>query len=145
MCQQCRDEHQENPDTKNDEVVPYQERRHKFPVNKCKDHLTKAIDILCEDCQVPLCYKCALQDHQKHTLTDLETIYSERFTICLDEVHRIHQYFLPTTTDIPKDIKKKDGKEIKAFIDKRREAMKSDAESLKRLVDTVTSDNKTSQ
>eukprot|EP00105_Crassostrea_gigas_P007199 XP_011421372.1 PREDICTED: uncharacterized protein LOC105324011 [Crassostrea gigas] len=140
MCEQCREKHQKSPDTKNHEVVPYRQRRRELPVEKCKDHPTKEIDILCEDCKVPLCYKCALQDHQKHTLTDLETIYSERFTLYLREIHKIHQYFLPTTKDIQSDIKE-EAKNIKAVMDKIRESMKSGAEFLKSLVDTVTSDN----
>ncbi|XP_065923176.1 tripartite motif-containing protein 3 [Magallana gigas] len=140
ICKQCRDEHQKNSDTKNHEVVPYRQRTRELPVEKCKDHPTKEINILCEDCQAPLCYKCALQNHQKHNLADLETIYSKGFTHCLDEIHKIHQHFLPTTQDIQTEIKE-DAKKIKAVMDKIRESMKSDAESLKRLVDSVTSDN----
>lgn len=65
ICKQCRDEHQKNSDTKNHEVVHYRQRTRELPVEKCKDHPTKEINILCEDCQAPLCYKCALQNHKK--------------------------------------------------------------------------------
>nr|XP_034312097.1 uncharacterized protein LOC105328801 [Crassostrea gigas] len=139
MCEQCRDEHQKSPDTKKHEVVPYRQRKRQLPVEKCKDHPTKDIDMICEDCQVQVCSKCVIQDHQKHTLNDLETIFSEKFTLCLDEIYKIHQYFLPTSHDIQEDIKD-NFKEIKATIDKIRTSIKAKAESLKRLVDTVASD-----
>eukprot|EP00105_Crassostrea_gigas_P038824 XP_019922972.1 PREDICTED: uncharacterized protein LOC109618815 [Crassostrea gigas] len=138
MCEQCRDEHQESPDTKNHEVVPYKQRRRQLPVEKCRDHPTKDIDMICEDCQIPVCSKCVIQNHQKHTLNDLETIYSEKFTLCLDEIYKIYQYFLPTSHDIQEDIKE-NFKEIKETMDKIRTSIKAEAESLKRLVDTLAS------
>eukprot|EP00105_Crassostrea_gigas_P011171 XP_011426725.1 PREDICTED: RING finger protein 207 [Crassostrea gigas] len=139
LCERCRDEHQKSPDTKNHEVVPYRQRKRQLPEEKCKVHQNKDIDIMCEDCQVPLCSKCAMQDHRKHALNDLETIYSERFTLCLDEIYKIHQYFLPTSQAIQKDVMK-DTKEIKATMDKIRTSIKAEADILKSLVDTVTSD-----
>ncbi|XP_052684485.1 uncharacterized protein LOC128164594 [Crassostrea angulata] len=86
-----------------------------------------------------MCSKCAMQDHRKHALNDLETIYSERFTLCLEEIYKIHQYFLPTSQEIQKDVMK-DIKEIKATMDKIRTSIKAEADILKSLVDTVTSD-----
>nr|XP_034312107.1 uncharacterized protein LOC117684379 [Crassostrea gigas] len=139
MCEQCKNKHQKSPDTKKHEVVPYRQRKRQLPVEKCKDHPTKDIDMICEDCHVPVCSKCVIQDHQKHTLNDLETIYSEKFNLCLDEIYKINQYFLPTSHDIQEDIKD-NFKEIKATIDKIRTSIKAKAESLKRLVDTVASD-----
>nr|XP_034312077.1 uncharacterized protein LOC117684374 [Crassostrea gigas] len=117
----------------------YRQRQHQLPVEQCKDHPTRNIDMLCEDCQIPVCSKCVIQDHQKHTLNDLETIYSEKFTLCLDEIYRIHHYFIPTSQDMQKVIMK-DTKEIKATMDKMRTSIMAEAEMLKSLVDTVLSD-----
>eukprot|EP00105_Crassostrea_gigas_P041047 XP_019925195.1 PREDICTED: uncharacterized protein LOC109619492 [Crassostrea gigas] len=139
VCKQCKDEHQKSLETQNHEVVPYTQRKRQLPVEKCKDHPTKDIDMTCDDCQIQVCSKCATQNHRKHALNDLETIYSEKFTLCLDEIHQIHQYFLPTSHDIQEDIKD-NFKEIKANIDKIRTSIKTKAESLKHLVDTVASD-----
>lgn len=61
MCEQCEEEHQKNPETKKHEVVPYRQRKYQLPVEKCKDHPTKDIDMFCEDCQIPVCSKCATQ------------------------------------------------------------------------------------
>nr|XP_034312080.1 uncharacterized protein LOC117684375 [Crassostrea gigas] len=139
LCEQCKNEHQKSLETQNHEVVPYPQRKRKLPVEKCKDHPTKDIDMLCEDCQVPVCSKCVIQNHRRHAFNDLETIYSKKYTLCLDEIHKINQYFLPSSLDIQEDIRE-NFKEIKASMDKIRTSIKAKAESLKRLVDTVASD-----
>nr|XP_011423138.2 uncharacterized protein LOC105325315 [Crassostrea gigas] len=140
MCEQCRDEHQMSTEANSHEVVPYKQRKIQLPVEKCKDHPNKDIDILCEDCQVPVCSKCATQNHQKHTLKDLETIYSEKFTLCLENIKDIHQVFIPNSQDVQRDIKE-NAKDIKETMDNVRNMMKTETESLKCLLETVTLDN----
>ncbi|XP_052689497.1 uncharacterized protein LOC128167682 [Crassostrea angulata] len=140
MCEQCRDEHQKNKKTKNHEVVLYRQRKRQLPEGKCSDHPNKDVDVLCEDCQVPLCSKCALKDHRKHSLIDLENFYSERSILCNDEIYKINQYFLPTSQDMQRDVLK-NIKSIKATMDKIRKSIKAEAETFKSLVDTVMSEN----
>nr|XP_034300898.1 tripartite motif-containing protein 45 [Crassostrea gigas] len=140
MCEQCQAKHQKSPDTKNHEMVPYQQRKIQLPVEKCEDHPTKDVDMICEDCQVPVCSKCVIQDHQKHALNDLEKIYSEKFTLCLEKVYKIHQYFIPTSQDKQRDIKE-NAKDVKKIMDDIRKSMKTETESLKCLLENVLSDN----
>nr|XP_034312180.1 uncharacterized protein LOC109620518 isoform X1 [Crassostrea gigas] len=140
MCEQCRDEHQKSPDTKNHEVVSYQQRKRQLPEVKCQIHVNKDVDMLCEQCQVPVCSKCAIKDHVGHTFTDLETVYAEKCGVCLNEINKIEEYFLPTSQDLLKSTKE-DSIEIKKIMDSIRASMKAEAESLKRMVDTLTSNN----
>eukprot|EP00105_Crassostrea_gigas_P018427 XP_011436544.1 PREDICTED: uncharacterized protein LOC105334690 [Crassostrea gigas] len=140
LCKQCRDEHHNILENKNHEVVPYRQRIRKLPVEKCKDHPTKDIDMICENCQVAVCSKCLIKDHRGHTFDDLETIYSKNFTLCLDKIYNINQYYLPTSQDIKRDIKE-DVLKLKAFMDKIRTSIKAEAESVKRLVEKAMSDN----
>ncbi|XP_052692239.1 uncharacterized protein LOC128170502 [Crassostrea angulata] len=140
LCEQCRDEHHNIPENKNHEVVPYRQRMRKLPVEKCKDHPTKDIDMICKNCQVAVCSKCLIKDHRGHTFDDLETIYSKNFTLCLDKIYNINQYYLPTSQDIKRDIKE-DVLKLKAFMDKIRTSIKAEAESVKRLVEKAMSDN----
>ena len=82
LCEQCRDEHLKNPDTKSHEIVPYRYRKQRLPVEKCKHHPTRNIDIFCKECKIPLCSKCSTKDeHQGHKLDDLEEIYAEKYAI----------------------------------------------------------------
>ncbi|XP_061182166.1 uncharacterized protein LOC133190515 [Saccostrea echinata] len=140
MCKQCTDEHLESTVT-NHEVVLYQPRKRQLPVKKCVIHPTKDIDLLCEECKIPLCSKCAAtQGHKGHAFTDLETIYAEKFPLCLEEITKLQEYFLPTSQDIQKEIHE-DATEIKEIMDNIRTFMMAEAESVKSLVDKVQSEN----
>ncbi|XP_062594055.1 tripartite motif-containing protein 2-like [Saccostrea cucullata] len=141
LCKQCSEEHLKSPENKNHEVVLYQQRKRQLPVEKCKIHPTKDVDMLCEECQVPVCSKCATQSkHRGHIFTDLETIYAEKYAVFQKEIFKIHEYFLPTSQDLQKEIKR-DAVEIKHIMDNIRTSMKTEGETLKSLVDTVISEN----
>nr|XP_034306141.1 uncharacterized protein LOC117682518 isoform X2 [Crassostrea gigas] len=140
MCEQCRDEHQKNKKTKNHEVVPYKQRKRPLPVEKCKIHPTRNIELLCEECQIPICPKCATtKEHRGHVFTDLETVFAEKCSLCHVEITKIRSYFEPTSQDLKKEIAG-DVTEIKKIMDDIRTSLKAEAEAVKNLVDTVTSD-----
>eukprot|EP00105_Crassostrea_gigas_P044012 XP_019928160.1 PREDICTED: E3 ubiquitin-protein ligase TRIM71-like [Crassostrea gigas] len=141
MCEQCRNEHQKSLDTKNHEVVPYREHNCQLPVEKCRDHPTRNIDILCDECNVPLCSKCStLPVHKGHSFTDLEKIYTEKSVACRQEIQKIQLHFMTTAKDLQSEIKI-DASEIKTIMDGIRSSMRDEAKSLITLVDEVTSDN----
>ncbi|XP_052682972.1 uncharacterized protein LOC128163405 [Crassostrea angulata] len=141
MCEQCRNDHQKNKKTKNHEVVPYKQRKRQLPVEKCRIHSTKDIDLLCEECQIPLCYKCATtKEHRGHAFTDLEKVFDKKVSQCQEEIAKIRNHLEPTSQDLKKEIAG-DVTEIKKIMEGLRRSMKAEAESLKNLVDTVTSDN----
>ncbi|XP_061182186.1 tripartite motif-containing protein 2-like [Saccostrea echinata] len=141
LCEQCRNEHLKSPENKDHEVVLYQQRKWQLPIEKCKIHRNKEVDLLCKECQVPLCSKCTtLRHHQGHTFLDLEAIYSEKFSLCQEEINKIQEYFLPTSQDLKKEIQE-DATEIKKIMNILRAFMKADADSLKSLVDEVVSEN----
>uniref|UniRef100_K1R7Q2 Tripartite motif-containing protein 45 n=1 Tax=Magallana gigas TaxID=29159 RepID=K1R7Q2_MAGGI len=141
MCEECRDEHQKNKKTKSHEVVPYKLRKRQLPVEKCKIHPTKEMVLLCEECQIPICYKCtATKEHRGHAFTDLEIDFNEKVSLCHEEIAKIRNYFEPASQDLKKEIDG-DVTEIKKIKDGIRTSMKAEAESVKNLVDTVTSEN----
>ncbi|XP_062598537.1 tripartite motif-containing protein 2-like [Saccostrea cucullata] len=141
LCKQCSEEHLKSPENKNHEVVLYQQRKRQLPVEKCKIHPTKDVDMLCEECQVPVCSKCVTQrEHRGHIFNDLEKNYAEKFADFQEEISKIQDYFLPMSQDLQKEIKK-DSSEIKHLMDHIRTCMKTEGETLKSLVDTVVSEN----
>ncbi|XP_062615378.1 tripartite motif-containing protein 5-like [Saccostrea cucullata] len=142
LCKQCKREHLKSLTRKNHEVVLYQQRKRQLSVEKCESHPTKDLGMFCEECQVPLCSVCATQkEHQGHNLfTDLETIFAEKYADFQDEIFKIQEYFLPTLENLQKEIKK-DSSEIKQIMNNIRTSMKTEGETLKILVDTVTSEN----
>ncbi|XP_052676638.1 tripartite motif-containing protein 2-like isoform X2 [Crassostrea angulata] len=140
MCEQCRDEHQKNKKTKNHEVVHYKQRKRQLPLEKCKIHPTRNIELLCEDCQIPICSKCTgTKEHRGHAFTDLENVFAEKCSHCHIEITKIRSYFEPTSQDLKKKIAR-DVTEIKKIMEGVRTSMKTEAESVKKLVETITSD-----
>nr|XP_022341353.1 uncharacterized protein LOC111135510 isoform X2 [Crassostrea virginica]XP_022341354.1 uncharacterized protein LOC111135510 isoform X2 [Crassostrea virginica] len=141
LCEQCRDQHLKNPDTKTHEIVPYRYRKQRVSVEKCKHHPTRNIDIFCQECQIALCLKCFTKEHQGHKFDDLEEIYAEKYALWQGEFSKIQKYFLPTTQALKNDIEE-DVTEIKKIMESIRTSMNAEAESLKNLVDEVTSEKK---
>ncbi|XP_022341639.1 uncharacterized protein LOC111135664 [Crassostrea virginica] len=141
LCEQCRDDHLKSPKTKTHEIVLYRYRKQQLPVEKCELHPTRNIDMLCKECQIPLCSKCSTrEEHQGHKFDDLEEIYAEKYALQQTEFSKIQKYFLPTTEELKKNIDE-DATEIKKVMESIRTSMKAEAKSLKNLVDEVTSEN----
>ncbi|XP_052679039.1 uncharacterized protein LOC128159861 [Crassostrea angulata] len=140
MCEQCRDEHQKSPETKDHEVVPYKQRKRQLPMQKCKIHPTKDINLLCEECKIPLCSKCGTTTkHRGHLFTDLEMVFTEKCSSCHAEITKIRSYFEPTSQDLKREIRR-DVTEIKKITEGLRTSMKAQTEAVKKMVDTVTSE-----
>ncbi|XP_052684908.1 protein PML-like [Crassostrea angulata] len=140
LCERCRDEHQKSPDTKDHEVVPYKQRKPQLPEEKCNLHPKRNVEILCKECNVPLCAKCIfMKEHTGHQLDDLEEKYAEKVAFCRSEISKIQEYYLSTSQGLKKEIKE-DVMEIKKTMDEIRNSIKAEAQSLKELVDRVTSD-----
>ncbi|XP_022310765.2 uncharacterized protein LOC111116071 [Crassostrea virginica] len=140
MCEQCKDEHGKSSNNKNHDVVPYRQRKHRLPIEKCKLHPTKNVDIFCKECKTPLCLKCFLtEEHKGHEFDDLEEIYAEKYALWQGQFSKIQKYFLPTSESLKTDIEE-DVTEIKNIMENIRTSMKAEAESLKNLIDEVTSE-----
>ncbi|XP_078341600.1 uncharacterized protein LOC111106633 [Crassostrea virginica] len=141
LCEQCRDKHQKSPNTKNHEIVLYRHRKHQLPVELCQDHPTRNKELFCRECSIPLCSKCSImKEHIGHVFDDLEEIYADIYAVWQGEFSKIQKYFLPTTNDLKSDIEE-DVTEIKKIMKSFRASIKAEAESLKNLVDEVTSES----
>ncbi|XP_022343236.2 uncharacterized protein LOC111136583 [Crassostrea virginica] len=141
VCEHCRDEHVKNPDTKFHEIVLYRHRKHQLPVEKCKLHPTRNVDIFCKECKIPICSKCStMKEHHRHEFDDLEEIYTEKYALQQGEFSKIQKYFLPNTKSLKSEIEA-DATKIHKLMESIRTSMKAEAESLKNLVDEVSSEN----
>lgn len=140
MCEQCRDDHLKSPDNMDHEVVLYISRNRKLPVEKCKRHPIKDLDLLCEKCQIPLCSICTtMKNHKGHTFRSLEEFYSENCHNCLEILPSIREHFLPTSKELQTEIQE-DAKEIRRIMENIRKEVKADTVYLKNLVDEVMSE-----
>nr|XP_022342528.1 uncharacterized protein LOC111136170 [Crassostrea virginica] len=141
LSEQCRDEHLKSPKTKTHEIVLYRHRKPQLPVEKCELHPTRTVDIFCRECQIPLCSKCStMKEHHTHTFDDLEDIYAEKYAAWQGKFSEIKKYFRPTSLGLKTNIEE-DVTQIQKIMKRIRTSMKTEAESLKNLVDEVTSEN----
>nr|XP_022342720.1 tripartite motif-containing protein 5-like [Crassostrea virginica] len=141
LCEHCKDEHVKSPKTNLHEVVFYRHRKHELPVEKCNLHPTRNIDLFCKECKIALCSKCStLEEHQGHKFDDLEEIYSKKYALQQGEFLKIQKYFLPTSFDLKTNIKE-EATQIRKIMEIIRISMKTEAGSLKNLVDELTSEN----
>ncbi|XP_065923877.1 tripartite motif-containing protein 2 [Magallana gigas] len=140
LCEECTDEHKKGPENNNHEVVPYRQRKPQLPEEKCKLHQKRNVDIFCKDCNVPLCSKCIfMKEHSSHQFDDLEEKYAEKFAFCQNEISKIKNHFLSTTLDFKQEIKE-DVTKLEDAMEDIRNSIKAEAESLKKLIEKVTSD-----
>lgn len=141
MCSLCRDEHLKSSKTDYHDVVSHKHRkRQQLPVEKCKIHPSKDLDILCEECNVPLCSKCStMPSHRGHTFVDLEEKYAENCHTCQETILKICQYFIPESQNLQKKTND-DVPEVKSVLDGIRSLMRVEATALKDMVDEVTSE-----
>ena len=141
LCEQCRDEHLKSPKTKIHEIVLYRRHKHQLPVQECELHPTRNVEIVCRECKTQLCSKCStMKEHKGHNFDDLEEIYARKYALWQGEFAKIQKYFLPTSQNLKTDIEE-DAKHIKKTMESIRISMKAEADSLKNLVDEVTSEN----
>ncbi|XP_078312661.1 uncharacterized protein LOC144619157 [Crassostrea virginica] len=141
LCEHCSYEHVKNVDTKFHDIVHYRHRKQQLPVEKCKLHPTRNVDIFCKECKIPLCSKCSTMDeHHGHRFDDLEEIYAEKYALQQGEFSKIQKYFLPTSQDLKSDVEA-DASQVRKIMKCIRTSMKVEAKSLKNLVDEVTSEH----
>ncbi|XP_078339390.1 uncharacterized protein LOC111106627 isoform X2 [Crassostrea virginica] len=141
LCEQCKDQHEKTPNTKNHEIVLYRHHKHQLPMEKCQHHPTRNKELFCRECSIPLCSKCSImKEHKGHDIDDLEEIYADKYAVWQGEFSKIQKYFLPSTKDLKADIEE-DVTEIKKIMKSFRASIMAEAESLKNLVDVVTSES----
>lgn len=80
-----------------------------------------------------------MKEHSGHQFDDLEEKYAKKFAFCQNEISKIKKYFLSTTLDFKIKINV-DVIESKESMEGIRNSIKAEAESLKELLDKVTSD-----
>ncbi|XP_061172302.1 E3 ubiquitin-protein ligase Midline-1-like [Saccostrea echinata] len=77
LCEQCISHHiQKSPTLKNHDLLPYtQKASSEQVINNCKDHPNQICDLYCQDCHIPICSRCLLKNHKRHSAEELSEIY----------------------------------------------------------------------
>ncbi|XP_062590255.1 uncharacterized protein LOC134251850 [Saccostrea cucullata] len=72
-------------------LVLYKDRRIPLPAEKCTIHPTRDLEIYCDSCSVPICYRCSTSNHSNHQTSDLEIVYNKRLQQCKDQLKNIRE------------------------------------------------------
>ncbi|XP_062608953.1 uncharacterized protein LOC134270723 [Saccostrea cucullata] len=134
ICNFCRTAHLKV--NKDHEIVRYQERKTKLPLEKCRIHPAKDIDIYCNFCLDAICSVCFARHHSDHDKNDLENIYNDLLQQCQKEISEIWNTTIPKAKNIVESI----GETRYIFkneIAKSRISMKKRADEIKEVVDCI--------
>ncbi|XP_062611068.1 uncharacterized protein LOC134272909 [Saccostrea cucullata] len=91
LCDQHRDVHLKEERNRHHEVVLYKDRRIRLPVEKCTFHPTKDLEIFCDSCRDPICFRCSTSNHRNHQTSDLEIVYNITLQQCKDQLTKIRE------------------------------------------------------
>ncbi|CAG2249416.1 unnamed protein product [Mytilus edulis] len=67
----------------------------KLATHRCSIHPSIDLSIFCRKCNKLICPVCLTQEHQQHTMCDIETIHHEKLGILTNKNHIITNEFMP--------------------------------------------------
>ena len=78
LCEICSKSHQKSKATKNHQIIPIEEMKDRNQINlnhqiNCQIHPQKELELLCDDCKVPICSLCVLR-HPSHKILPLSEV-----------------------------------------------------------------------
>ncbi|XP_061186770.1 uncharacterized protein LOC133194885 [Saccostrea echinata] len=75
LCQQCKERHVIDLDTKFHDVVIYREKYEYIPKQEtCVRHPGKIYELYCPSCELPVCFQCK-ERHETHNIVNIRTAY----------------------------------------------------------------------
>ena len=67
-------------------------------------HENQPIEFFCEDCKVPICQKCSVESHNRHTITDTQKAAQIRKMKIADALEKVKAEFVTNDDEIKKQI-----------------------------------------
>ena len=72
MCEQCELSHKKSKFTRKHQIIAVTQAKSKPKKMYCSKHMSKLLDIFCEDCNESICSVCLFKEHKKHKCCALE-------------------------------------------------------------------------
>ncbi|XP_048745345.2 uncharacterized protein LOC125658222 [Ostrea edulis] len=137
LCQVCRDRHTKSNATRSHVIVPYQERPTISPnTESCHLHPEFSYDMACQECKLPVCFRCMKENHKGHTFKNIEDTLKDTEKPCRDKIQNAKKNILPKLRDHLKKLSDQRTKSKEKRTDIRRR-LREDAKQIKDLVDTI--------
>jgi len=93
LCEVCAKPHQKSKATKNHQIIPIEEMKDRNQINlnhqiNCQIHPQKELELLCDDCKVPICSLCVLQ-HSLHKFSPISEIDANEKQSFIDLINQV--------------------------------------------------------
>ncbi|XP_062619824.1 E3 ubiquitin-protein ligase TRIM71-like [Saccostrea cucullata] len=105
LCKACVGEHISTGETKDHEVVKFQDRKSTPLYPECKHHNKQQCTMYCKQCDVPVCTKCLTSDqHLGHKLSEILQIVEDKKNKIIKDQTELKEKIYPTYQDIASDV-----------------------------------------
>ncbi|XP_062589913.1 uncharacterized protein LOC134251512 [Saccostrea cucullata] len=100
LCKPCIGEHIAEEYSKH-QIVPFQQRKSTLIYPKCTTHPTKACELQCKECDIPICALCSVSEsHKRHSMSNLFEIYNTKRQTIEKDLQDIESIISPTYEEI---------------------------------------------
>lgn len=140
LCEQCKEAHQGEKFCASHEIVVIQDKLQSGILEEtCRNHKDQTYSLCCQQCQLPVCAECTKDaQHKKHSFVNLENAYYLLKEKHVSRISRINE-ILPSCQSLQQDVRA-DLSTRKGEIAEILSHMKSRAEKLKVVIDSVVED-----
>ncbi|XP_062579923.1 uncharacterized protein LOC134241931 [Saccostrea cucullata] len=77
LCGDCINKHVESLKSETHDIVPFKDRRERLVFSSCAFHPNQKCEGHCQQCNVPVCFKCLTGPHSGHSVKDMSEIVQQ--------------------------------------------------------------------
>ncbi|XP_062592609.1 uncharacterized protein LOC134254059 [Saccostrea cucullata] len=127
LCGVCINEHVESLKSETHDIVPFKDRREQLIFSSCASHPNQKCEGHCQQCDVPVCFRCLTGPHSGHTVIDMSEVVQQMKEEIKKETEEIES-FISRFTISGANIDQKIYKMIEKF-----KTMEKEGENLRKI------------
>ncbi|XP_062581656.1 uncharacterized protein LOC134243428 [Saccostrea cucullata] len=77
LCGGCINKHVESLKSQTHDIVPFKDRRERLVFSSCASHPNQKCEGHCQQCDVPVCFRCLTGPHRPHTIIDMSEVVQQ--------------------------------------------------------------------